>query len=409
MNRNLSDVLPGFFGRQGNILGLSRLDWHWCVGIMVAQIAGYGSLNCSTAYMAALVDGLGLLESGAGYIVAMELGAVGVTGLIAGTLIDQMKLRFVACLAAALVIVGNLSSIVAVNDIGWLFYATRIISGCGFGLLLMLYGAIPAITSSPDRAYAVAGVGSCLAGGLSLILIGYLVSISTIAPIFAFEASMGVLIILFLRFLPHSIIQRQPDGTAISQREPLPFKLMGSCLLFCVFLYGLLTNMLWVLGVLIGIKTGLDVSTATYVMGVSFVVSGAGFATTWAIGNRYGRWPLILTMVLTGVFYALTCIILVPLAFVLFMMLANFLYGISTSYLFGTAAALDSHARWSAPAPNVFMVGLAVAPAVGGFLVERISMTTMGLSMLLCSLIIAGLLHVIVSRTHLNAMPSSSL
>ena len=144
-----------------------------------------------------LIDKLGLSDSGAGWVVSIELLAIAVTAFVISPWIARFHVKQVCYTAGAIAIAGHFVS-ASTQSVEMLFFA-RLVSGVAEGLMLAFANAALASTRNPDRSYALLNTWNVGSGVVLLTIMPVLEQ--TYGPVAVF----GLIGVACLLMLPNTI------------------------------------------------------------------------------------------------------------------------------------------------------------------------------------------------------------
>ncbi|WP_309082222.1 MFS transporter [Zhihengliuella sp.] len=369
-------------------------------------IAGYLGVNLSPYMISALQDATGLPFLSAGWVVTGVLLATAFVGLAVAPLCAGPRRRAVAVsgLSVGLVTFGA----AAVVPNGVVIVAGLLVGGAGVGCAVAASGAAFAAFRDPDR---IAGLNGLANRGVITVVLA-VIPVLGVAPINVF-GSLALFCLIGLALVP-----RLPDapapaasaGSGVAEAVPLRRRgpataadrrlLASGLLLLVVFtLWAVSEDSLWAMAGAVGeMQTGLGPA------GLGIALSGAtaggllGSIALMIIGDRLGRAvPLAVLLVVGSALKVATALVATPTAFIVVFIAWNTVYALTFMYFVAVAAALSSDGRWSGPLLATYLVGSALTPVIGAFLLEQLGpqgfTTVLGLTSLVLAVPTVAVAH----------------
>lgn len=332
-----------------------------CVGYTLGSCGGTGA---QPIWVAAFIKNGFLTPSQTGWIASGELFLLAVSNLAMSAFGQRVSPRFVAVVAASLVVLAN---VVAMFPIVQTLVVGRLLSGLAIGALYSAVAGTAARRMDAQRVFAV------MQGSVMLVSSGlYSISASIVgrygpAGIFGLIAGLGVAtaMVALLGFSDST-----PEATQVAHASNA-MKLAP--LLGCLGLgsIGIGAGTLWTYIFTIGNGLGFATHTIGTVLGVAGPIALLGPVAAHTLGERAGLLlPLLIGLLVVVVDYFFTVNAGSPV-----------LFGISSAVL-GTGAAfcmpyatalvsrLDSSGRFASAMPAFILVGAASGPAIGGKLIS---------------------------------------
>ncbi|MCL2656302.1 MAG: MFS transporter [Betaproteobacteria bacterium] len=317
----------------------------------------------------ATMNGLGLDESQAGLLGTAEFLAVMVGSLALAPFVGKIPRRTVATLGACLAIGGNVASMFAGSYETLLIL--RPIVGFGCGLALAVGNATVASVENSEK---LAGQMSVLFVVLMVVAMESFAYVSErwgYVGVYGALAGFMLLLVGFLAKLPRHV-KAEPHG---SSEHPHAHKGLFSAvslfMLGAMFIFALRDTMMWAFAERIGLAVGYESADLGGLFSLQAVIGIVGPLIASVIGGRFGlRTPVVLGIVLTGI---VTFTILhssdAKLPYTLAVLGISGTYFYALSYLTALAAELDTQGRIVAASGGLLVAGVALGPAVSGYLI----------------------------------------
>ncbi len=360
----------------------------------VGLFAGNMSVYLVPIQIGSFIDGLGFSPSESGVLGAVEVAAMSLTAIaISSRLATWSRSKTVMCgafLAALCEISSGFTSTFS------FLLPLRILAGVGCGFIFGSICAAAASTSDPDRNF---GLGMAVMNFLFMILfilVPYTFVFGLHRGLFVALGMILLLTIPFCRNLPEA------DTNLVSQEssaEKASTLLIAMHMLATVLLnIGL--GALWGFVERIGsdnvglspVMIGKVLSMATL-----FMIGGSLFAA-W-LGVKIGRAiPMVSAAVLCAVAAMMVTNAETLVIYASGLFLYNFAYLFLGPYIIaGTSSALDPSGRLAAAIGGIMFFSYSIGIGTGGFIVELISLSGIGI-LALCTCLLSAPLFGIVSR-----------
>jgi hypothetical protein len=348
------------------------------------------------------VSTLNMSESHAGFIVAMEMAAMGLGGALFARVVNRGSMVGWATGAILVAVTGGAASVLATH-FGALM-ALRALVGAVTGVVMVCSYLAIGRASSPDRNFAKINLVNMLFGIGLLDSLPYLHSwVPSISPLAVCVLAM-VLLIPATALLPSGLIIQA--GGALPGHAPTasgnrpvarPHQALRVYLVVAITLVvGVISGMAWAVLALIGARIGLSGATIDHAMAASIGVSIGVTGISAVIGTRFGR-LIPLTIAVTAI--AISIVIFSRGATALSFEIAAALdmAGISFAmpYLFGLAATQDPEGKAAGYIGSVSTISGALSPFVGGLVIQYLGVAAMGpIAIVVLSAAMAGLLYI---------------
>lgn len=331
--------------------------------IVFAAIAP-GILMTAPAVSAQLAVQWQLGPAQIGRLFSTELGAMSLATLPAWWWIRRFNWRWVAALSAMVFIVGNIASAL-VQDFALLLLLRFITSLVG-GTLMILCITCAAGTANPSRVYALWVLGQLVLGAVGLL---------ALPPLFAYFGLMAVYLVLaaiMLCCLP--LIPAFPSGFTAARSASngaatsLARKL---CAVLAVLTFYISLSAVWTFIGYIAASAGLSPAHCGQVLAVATLLGIVGACTAALIGARFGGGrPIALGYALLLASVALLSGRPLLLRFVLAALLFKFTWTFVLPFILARVAGLDNDGKLMNGINLVIGGGMAIGPALAGYLIE---------------------------------------
>jgi predicted MFS family arabinose efflux permease len=339
------------------------------VAATMAWTLGLFSYWAQPQLLGPIMEDFGLGEEAAGWLFSLENLAYGLTILIAAGPLARHSRSAVAFVGALLVCGANVASTVVGSYEGLLLM--RWFVGMGGGLIGAAGTAAMASTGNPERAFAVATVGSGLLWVLEPKTIPFvIVPFSSNGGFLFLAGTILVLSPVFLWLLPPRAAGATPE--AKPSLWAAPNRILALVAMSGTFVFEIGQGGVWTFVAQIGERVGLD----EYAVGDAMALTGlaglvGGVVAAW-LGNRIER------RIAIAIGIALNAIAAIGLAFTdgvtayfVLLWIWSVGYNFVVPYLMGALAAMDDLGRWVVANDGIWTLGDAFAPGIAGMLVGR--------------------------------------
>lgn len=354
--RALRDALPDNWG-----LLLSAFASAYGIGLLAMLVLPF--------MIGATMNGLKLDEAQAGLLGTAEFLAVMVASLIVSPVIGRIPRRTFALIGACLAIGGNVLSMFQSSYDALLLL--RPLVGFGCGLALAAGNATVANAENPEK----------LAGQMSVLFVVLMVvtmeTFSRISDKWGFAGVYGALaacmliVSVFLFKLPQRATAKPHSTIEHPHAHRGLFSLSSVLMLLAMFAFALRDTMMWAFSERIGQAAGYSTDQLGTLFSIQAVIGITGPMIASVVGGRRGlKKPAILGIIMTGI---VTFTILqssnARLPYTIAVLFISGTYFYALSYLTAVAAELDVEGRVVAASGGFLVAGVAVGPAVSGYLI----------------------------------------
>lgn len=323
-------------------------------------------------------DRFGYGVAAAGTIAALNMGGILVGSLLCPLITARFGWGPVVRASLAVMILGNLLTMLG-DQYGYVA-ATRLLSGLGEGVVGGICYAAMGRSARPERSISIYFAGQSVVGMVGMGSFGW------IAATLGWPWLFLILSVIALPgfWLAPVIGRAQPAaGGARQGRASANPLVIGA--LACILLYFVGMASLWPFLERIGIGKGLSPGTVAFALSVSAFGGLAGSLVASLVAGRLPRTIGLLSglaILVAGV----GGLAFLPgtLPFVLSVSLFAFAWPFQYAFQFGLLASVDRDGRLIALTPAMTGGGLALGPAIGGLLLENLSLGAVGAFCLLC-------------------------
>lgn len=323
-------------------------------------------------------DRFGYGVAGAGTIAALNMGGILMGSLLCPLITARFGWAAVIRAALAVMIVGNVLTMLD-GHYGYVA-ATRFLSGLGEGVVGGICYAAMGRSARPERSISIYFAGQSIVGMVGMGSFGWI------------AASLGwpwIFLILSAITLPGFwlapvICRAQPAPAGPRQGRLSPNPLVIGALAF-ILLYFIGMASLWPFLERIGIGKGLSPGMVAFALSASAFGGLAGSLVASVVAGRLPRTIGLLSglcLLVAGV----GGLAFLPgtMPFILSVSLFAFAWPFQYAFLFGLLASIDRGGRLIALTPAVTGGGLALGPAIGGLLLQNLSLGAVSAFCLLC-------------------------
>lgn len=330
-------------------------------------------------------DRFGYGVAGAGTIAALNMGGILIGSLLCPLITARFGWAAVIRAALAVMIAGNLLTMLD-GHYGYVA-ATRFLSGLGEGVVGGICYAAMGRSARPERSISIYFAGQSIVGMVGMGSFGWI------------AASLGwpwIFLILSAITLPGfwlaAVIGRAQPPPAGPRQGRLSANPLVIGALACILLYFIGMASLWPFLERIGIGKGLSPGTVAFALSASAFGGLAGSLVASVVAGRLPRTTGLLSglaLLVAGV----GALAFLPgtAPFILAVSLFAFAWPFQYAFQFGLLASVDRGGRLIPLTPAVTGGGLAIGPAIGGLLLQNLSLGAVSAFCLLCVVVaVAG-------------------
>ncbi len=314
------------------------------------------------------ITGLGIDEAQAGLLGTVEFVGVMAASLVAAPFIGKLPRRNMALVGAAIAILGNVISSFQTSYEMLIFI--RPIVGIGAGLALAAGNATVANARDPER---LAGHMNILFVVLMLVTMNIF---SRLSELGYQESYMGLAVTMFVMALfIFKLPQRAAQNLQATFEHPHASRsllsMAGFFMLVAMFFFALRDTMAWAFVERIGGNVGYSVEEIGGLLSLQAVLGLLGPIVASIVGARLGyKIPLITGVLATGtVTYSILMSGNSMVMYTSAVMGIAITYFFTLSYLTALAAELDKEGRIVAASGSFLIAGVAVGPALSGYII----------------------------------------
>ena len=328
--------------------------------IFLISVIGVAVFIVQPGFIQGLVEYYGFTEQQAGYIASIEMWGIALATLFMHFLLSRFNWRKLLLCFAALIVAGNLGSML--TDVHATFALLRFLTGLGSGGMIAMGFALVGLTRHPDRNFGIVIICVISYGALGMWLMPTAFHTIGMKGLLVFFALFGVSAIPFFRFLPSSgeeHVEVADDAVDL----PAPHKIMA---IGTMFFYFIAQGVVWAFLFLIGLDAGANERSVANYIALSQVAGVAGALIPVLVGARFGRIiPISLGIALSCVSLAILLGDVTVLTFALVVCLYNFAWNATHPFLLAAMASFDRKGKVLVNAVAGQMLGLAIGPALG--------------------------------------------
>jgi predicted MFS family arabinose efflux permease len=338
-----------------------------------AAISGVGLLSYAALpfLIGTTMVSLNLNEASVGLIYSLEFLTTALSSLIVAPKIGKIKRKNLALIGASIVVFGNLASA------WWCSYefllVIRPLTGIGAGLALACGNATIANAKNPAK---IAGMMNVLFAGMLLLLMLFLPLLIVhwgIQGVFLGLVAVTLIFLVMLMQMPQRAITNHFALNPTKTNNNVVFSIAGIAIFAVFFMYTLRDSMAWGFVERIGIEVGYTTSEMGGLLSLQAFIGLLGPMIVALIGFKFGvKLPLLFGLTFAGlttfaIFLSVNTSSLFEVAVLCFS--GSYFFGIS--YLTAYAATLDLDGRIVAASGSAMVFGVAVGPALSGYLINN--------------------------------------
>ncbi len=336
-----------------------------------AAISGVGLLSYAALpfLMGSTMESLDLSESNAGILYSLEFITAAISSLILAPRTGRIKRKNIALIGASIVVLGNLVSAL------WCSFEflliVRPLIGIGAGLALACGNATISNAKSPAR---IAGMMNIMFAGMLLLLMLFLPQLSVpwgVQGVFLGLAGVTLIFLVMLLQMPQHAKTNDLGFSSNKMNRKVIFSPAGIAIFIVFLLFTLRDSMVWGFAERIGIEVGYTTAEVGGILSLQAFIGLLGPIIATIIGFKYGvKRPLMLGLIFAGLTtYAVILSVEVPYLFEGAVLFWTAGYFFAISYMTAYAATLDPDGRIVAATGSALVLGVAIGPALSGFLI----------------------------------------
>lgn len=353
------------------------------VAALLIHTVGAQTVVVLPGFVQALIQDGGFSAREAGFIASAETSGMALTAVFLMFFVTKISWRRICLVSLFLVIVGNLASIITGDFVA--FCALRCLAGIGAGALIALtYGAI-GMTNKPDRNFGICIMFVLTYGAFAFLAMPWLHSTIGLAGLLVFFASLGIVAVPLVRFMPDV-------GEAF--HEPLAARAINiggrqkALALAAVLLFFIANFAVWSYFFRIGVTAGIQSGQASHALAISQFFGIAGAFTTALLGARLGR----VIPIAIGILVSMACIacLIGPIGATTFGIVAAiyvYAWNMTHPFLFAAMASFDPKGKMVVYGVGMEYLGISLGPACAATVIAGTNYTNVvGLGIILFAL-----------------------
>ncbi len=388
----------------------NRGIWPENWGLLYAAFAfsqGIGLISYWTLPILAgsLMAGLQLTTTEVGLLGTIEFAGLFFASLALAPFVDRGIRKRIALVSVLIVVSLNVTC--ALVDMGFTtLAATRFVAGLGAGLALAIGNATIANAVDTER----------FSGHMTIMLVAFMV---VIMPIFsrisesygyqgvflalAATVSIGALSIVFLPDGPSAQLAATSLDADSSKKLAL-LSTAGLMLLGVALLFGARDTLPWLVAEQLGTDAGMTLPETGDLFSLMYAVSILGPTLLLFVSRRFdARTLLAVSMALTGLFcWVFTVSDGNRFQFSAGIVVWATIYFMAFAILNAVAAMVDRSGRLVSAVGSSFIAGVAIAPFIGGYLVDRGGYSLIGIAEIVLTVLIVLFVIVGLRGSHLR-------
>jgi predicted MFS family arabinose efflux permease len=249
--------------------------------IITAALLGEYSLLIMPFIVTAMMQGYGLSEAHAGYLVSLQLLAMGAAALVVSYLLAHTEARRIVIVAALFVCIANIGCALGASHAQ--LAIARGVTGLAEGALMAAAGALAAGVHQPHKLFSVLGFVIAAVAAAALLLTPFLFAHLGARGIFWLLGISPIAVLLAAPSLPRA----EPRSTDVPHLSA--FAVNGALSVLIAFaLLWVGASALWVFAERIGASQGLSLAQVGTFLAIGQVAGVAGPVIAARFGERGG-------------------------------------------------------------------------------------------------------------------------
>ncbi|MEY0231386.1 MFS transporter [Providencia manganoxydans] len=363
--------------------------------IIFAAIAP-GILMTAPAVASQLASQWQLSADKIGYLFSAELGAMSFATIPAWYWINRINWQRIAVLSIIVFIIGNLISAFATT------YATlfifRIIASLAGGTLMIICLSCAGKTENPSRMYAFWVLGQLILGTLGLLALPPLFELFGLRIVYFILAAFMIISFPLIKAFPNEVVKKDQLQHAMTNTQSnFANKTMA---ILAILIFYICLSQVWTFIGVFGANSGLNAEENGRVLAIATVLGIIGSMIAAAIASKFKANKLVFLGY--GLLIASILLLLnspVVTRFVIAAFLFKFTWTFVLPFIMATVSQLDTSGRLMNNINLVIGGGMALGPAIGGYiLVNSTNMVVFISFALLCSICSAILVACFLKR-----------
>ncbi|EMI5491531.1 MFS transporter [Providencia stuartii] len=364
--------------------------------IIFAAIAP-GILMTAPAVASQLASQWQLSADKIGYLFSAELGAMSFATIPAWYWINRINWQRIAVLSIIVFIIGNLISAFATTYAALFIF--RIIASLAGGTLMIICLSCAGKTENPSRMYAFWVLGQLILGTLGLLALPPLFEQFGLRIVYFILAALMIVSFPLIKAFPDQVVKKeQPQNAAmVNTKNNVANKTMA---IIAILVFYICLSQVWTFIGLFGEKSGLNAEENGRVLAIATVLGIIGSMIAAAIASKFKTNKLVFLGY--GLLIASILLLLdspVVTRFIIAAFLFKFTWTFVLPFIMATVSQLDTSGRLMNNINLVIGGGMALGPAIGGYiLVNSTNMVVFISFALLCSICSAILVACFLKR-----------
>jgi MFS family permease len=366
-----ADIQKGDLSMRRELSGV-RL-WGPILAIVLVGVAAHATSSLKPLIIQAFIHSAGFDKATSGYLLTAEMISTSGGSIIATAFPFALRKRQYLFCALALMMLANFASILFRSEPGLILYAMRCLSGAGAGFGLGRLGILIALSGRPGRTAGLYSVSTQLYGAVAAFATPFLDRLFGANSIFFILAGTVPLALILIGWVPESN-ERIAKARVVLGSHDLTLSLPSKFLLaasFGVFFFGIGT--FWPFISVLSETAAVSRTQMSSILGWSALVSALGAATAVFTGDRRASAP-ILTLFFAGLCLSIALQLVFPrsfTAFVISVLLFSYTYYVINPMVLGVMSKLDITGQMNGVYYVVAVGGIALGPAVAGWILAH--------------------------------------
>ena len=353
--------------------GRGRRDLAIAIPAIGAQAAIAAGLFVAPVVVTVLTTRAGYDEAGAGALLSLESTSAALAMLGLSSVLRGAMARNAALIGLALVVAGNVLSLV--SSAATVLAVGRFLAGVGCGAIGAGVAVIAVRARNPERIFSFQTIAAIIAGSIWIAVIPMLTESLGYRAIYA---------ALLLALLPAGLVLRLPAPDA---RAPERATTQGAALtsfagslgLAAIFATQLGQGAFWAFVGRYGLDAGLSEQQVGAFLSVATLLLLVGVTGAAVIGARFGRiGPLMALVAVNAISIFVIATAHHPFTYVAANVLQAATNLSSVVFELGLMAAMDRTGRLAAAAGGLITLGNGMGPSIGGALATWTTVSAIG-------------------------------
>lgn len=362
--------------------------------IIFAAIAP-GILMTAPAVAAQLGSQWQLSADKIGYLFSAELGAMSFATIPAWYWINRVSWQKIAIISAIIFILGNLLSAYASTYTTLLIF--RVIASLAGGTMMILCISCAGKTENPSRMYAFWVLGQLVLGAIGLIVLPPLFEIYGLRIVYFILAAIMLLSFPLIRAFPNAVMEKRIiQPTEVPHKNTFIKKVMA---ILAILIFYICLSQVWTFIGIFGQGAGLNAEKNGQILAIATILGIVGATIAALIASKFKTAKLVFI----GYGLLIASIILLidspaVIRFAIAALLFKFTWTFVLPFIMAATSQLDTSGRLMNNINLVIGGGMAIGPAIGGYILVNSADKTLFIGFALfcsiCSIIlVAGFLR----------------